>query len=191
MYYNKFINMIENNSAEMARQWVKMILKSDFTKTYHKQPEEELLKIAQEVYDNLGKWLGRETTKIEIGKIYAQLGKDRYNHGFPLCELLYAVSIEKKVLTDKIITAGLLPDALNLYNAIDFLSSLYDFFDIALFYVVRGFHEEMYKKVGHIKGVDKKELNSIFPAGSFYYAKKTNTEEFEQVLEGFNLFKMK
>lgn len=187
----KFVNMIESNSRELARRWARGVKESEFTRSYHEIPEEQLVRMAKNVYDNLGKWLDRATTRIEIGKIYAQLGRDRYKEGYPLCELLYALNYEKKLLTDYISSQGVMPDAVNLYSAIDFMETLYHFFDIAVYYVVRGFQEEIFKKAAKIKGVDKKEIDAIFPAGSFYYEREHDTQSFENMLEGFNLFKVK
>jgi hypothetical protein len=191
MNTNKFINMIESDSLEMAKKWTKGLLKSKFTKTYRKLPEEKLIQLGKNVYDNLAKWLARGATKIEIGKIYAELGKERYNQGYPLCEVLYAAHYEKRILADHISSEGLLPDALNLYYSMDFLTKLYDFFDIATFYLTRGFQEALYKKATRLKGVDEKKIKEIFPPGSFYYEKASETEQIEKLLDGFNVFKMK
>lgn len=187
----KFVNMIESNSGELARRWARGVLESEFTRTYHVVPEERLVRMARNVYENLGKWLDRATTRIEIGKIYAHLGRERYKEGFPLCELLYSLNYEKKLLTDYITSQGVMPDAMNLYSAMDFMEALYHFFDIAVYYVVRGFQEEIFKKTSKLKGADKKEIDAIFPPGSFYYEREHDTQSFENMLEGFNLFKVK
>ncbi len=191
MNFSKFISVIENDSLELAKKWAKGILKSKFTRTYRKLPEEKLIKLAKNVYDNLGKWLLRSTTRIEIGKIYVEIGKQRYNQGYPLCEVIYAANYEKRILADHISSVGVLPDALKLYHSMDFISRLYDFFDIATFYLTRGYQEALYKKTIQLKGIDNKQLKDLFPHGSFYYEKYSDTQSFEKLLEGFNLFKIK
>ncbi|MCP4153996.1 MAG: hypothetical protein GY757_40090 [bacterium] len=191
MTFNKFINMIENDSLEIAEKWAKGILKSKFTKTYRELPEATLVKLGKNVYDNLSKWLDRDTTRIEIGKIYAGIGKQRYAEGYPLCEVIYAAHYTKKFLADHIASGGILPDALNLYHSMEFIGRLYDFFDIATFYLSRGFQEALYKKVSSMKGLDEESLKEIFPPGSFYYEKESDSVMFEKLLEGFNLFKVK
>jgi hypothetical protein len=191
MNFSKFINMIENDSLEIAKKWAKGILKSKFTKTYRQLPEEKLVTLAKNVFDNLGKWLDRSTTKIEIGKIYVEVGKQRYHQGYPLCEVIYAANYEKRILADHISSVGVLPDALSLYHSMDFISRLYDFFDIATFYIIRGYQEVLYKNATQLKGINKEQLKDLFPHGSFHYEKKSNTQSFEKLLEGFNLFKVK
>jgi len=191
MSLNKFIDMIDNDSMLMARKWAKGILKSKFTKTYRQLDEKKLIKLGKSVYENLARWLDRDTTKIEIGKIYAEIGKQRYKERYPLCEVLYAAHYEKKVLAEHISSAGLLPDALNLYHSMQFMERLYDFFDIATFYLSRGYQEALYKEVIRLKGIDEEKVNEIFPEGSFYYEKETELESLERLLNGFNLFKIK
>ena len=191
MNFSKFISMIENDSLELAKKWAKGILKSRFTRTYRKLPEEKLIKLAKNVYDNLGKWLLRSTTKIEIGKIYIEVGKQRYRQGYPLCEVIYAANYEKRILADHISSVGILPDALKLYHSMDFISRLYDFFDIATFYLIRGYQEALYKNVTQLKGINNEQLKELFPNGSFHYEKASDTKSFEKLLEGFNLFKVK
>jgi hypothetical protein len=183
--------MLENDSLDMAKKWAEGILKSKFTKTYRELPQEKLVKLARNVYDNLAKWLDRGATRIEIGKIYAEIGKRRYKEGYPLCEVIYAAHYEKKIVAEHISSAGILPDAVNLYQSMEFISRLYDFFDIATFYLTRGFQEAIYKKVTQLKGTDSEKIKEIFPPGSFYYEKDTDTETFERLLDGFNLFKVK
>ncbi|MCP4220524.1 MAG: hypothetical protein GY765_38200 [bacterium] len=191
MTFNKFVRNIEKDSLVMARKWAKGIMNSKFTKTYRELPEEALVKLGKNVYENLAKWLDRDTTRIEIGKIYAEVGKQRYNEGYPLCEVIYAVNYEKRMLAQHIAATELMPDALNLYNTMNFVSKLNDFFDSACFYLIRGFQEALFKKATQMKGLDNEKMKELFPKGSFYYEPDTDTEVFEKLLEGFNLFKVK
>lgn len=191
MNSSKFLSIIETDSLEMAKKWAHGILKSKFTKTYRKLPEEKLVRLGKNVYDNLAKWLMHSNTKIEIGNIYAEIGNQRYQEGYPLCEVLYAAHYEKKILADHISSSGVLPDALSLYHSLDFLTRLYDFFDIATFYITRGYQEALYKKVIKLKGIDVEKIKELFPEGSFYFEMDSNGKSFEKLLEGFNLFKVK
>lgn len=191
MTFNKYISMIENDSLEIAKKWAKGMLTSKFTKTYRELPEEKLVGLGKNVYDNLARWLDRQATRIEIGNIYAEIGRHRYHEGYPLCEVLYAAHFIKRNLSEYIASEGVLPDAVNLYQTMEFMGKLSNFFDIATFYLTRGFQEALYKKAIQTKGIDEEQLKDIFPPGSFYYEKDTELESFERLLDGFNLFKIK
>jgi hypothetical protein len=188
---NKFIDIIKRNSLAMANKWAKLVAESQYTKTYQKLSEQERIRLAKNVYDNLGLWLDPKTTSAEIGRTYADIGAARYKQGYPLCELLYAFHYTKKVLLNHIFSESLLPDTLRLYQTYNFIQEIYDFFDLAAFYETRGFQEAVYKKVLAQKGIDKKNIEDIFPKGSFYYEQEPDFRSFEKALEGFNLFKVK
>ena len=191
MSFEKFINIIEADSLEMAKKCAKGILGSKYTKTYRKLPEDKLIQLVKNVYDNLAMWLMQSNNKIKIGKIYAELGSHRYQEEYPLCDVLYAAHYEKKIMGDHIFTTGILPDVLDLYHSVEFLIRLYDFFDIATFYITRGYQESMYKKATQLKGIDAEKIKKIFPEGSFYYEKDSSLKSFEKLLEGFNWSKVK
>ncbi len=188
---NKFIDIIKRNSLAMANKWAKLVAESQYTKTYQKLSEQERTRLAKNVYDNLGLWLDPKTTSAVIGRTYADIGAARYKQGYPLCELLYAFHYTKKVLLNHIFSESLLPDTLRLYQTYNFIQEIYDFFDLAAFYETRGFQEAVYKKVLAQKGIDKKNIEEIFPKGSFYYEQAPDFRSFEKALEGFNLFKVK
>ncbi|NIM10691.1 MAG: hypothetical protein GTO45_01795 [Candidatus Aminicenantes bacterium] len=188
---SKFINIIQSNSGTIAKRWAKMVSNSDYTKTYRKLTREELIKLGKDVYQNLGRWLDPETSQAEIGRIYVDLGAKRYEQGYPLCEIQYVIHYHKRVLLNYIFSEGVLPDTLTLYRVTEFVMEINNFFDLAAFYVTRGFQETLYKKIIAQKGVEKERIKNIFPRGSFYYETEPDFRSFEKALEGFNLFKVK
>jgi hypothetical protein len=188
---DKFINIIENNSAAVAKRWARVVAKSEHTPTYRELPENELIRLAKDVYDNLGRWLGPEVSSADIGRIYADLGAKRYEQGYPLCEIQYVVHYHKAVLVNYIFSEGILPDTLTLYWGVEFVMEINSFFDLAAFYVTRGFQEAMFKRIIAQKRMDKEALQKIFPRGSFYYEVEPDFKAFEKMLSGFNLFKVK
>jgi hypothetical protein len=191
MTFEQFTNIVRDDSLVIAQKWAKGVSTSEYTKTYRKLDEGTLVKIGKRVYDNLDKWLAPETPPEEIGKIYSQLGAERYGQGFPLCEISYAIHFIKKILLNHIFSTGIMPDTLKLYQTHDFVAKVHDFFDLAAFYMARGFQEALYKRVTAIKGIDKAGIEKVFPAGSFYYEMEPEFKTFEKAMEGFNLFRVK
>lgn len=188
---DRYVDVIKNNSKAMAKKWAVMVAQSKFTITYQKLSEGERTRLAKNVYENLGRWLDPKTSQDEIGRIYAKIGAQRYQQGYPLCELHYAIHFTKKVLLHHIIAEGLLPDTLKLYQTYEFIQEIHDFFDLAVFYETRGFQEALYKKILDQKGIDKNKMKDVFPPGSFYFEVEPDFRTFEKALDGFNLFKVK
>jgi Histidine kinase N terminal len=191
MTVKQFTTSVRTDSLVIAQKWAKGVSNSKYTKTYRNLDEDTLVKIGKRVYDNLDQWLAPETPAEEIGKIYSKLGAERYEQGFPLCEITYAIHFVKKILLNHIFSTGIMPDTLKLYQTHDFVAKVHDFFDLASFYMARGFQESLYKRVSSLKGIDKDNIEKVFPAGSFYYELEPEFKTFERAMEGFNLFKVK
>ncbi len=188
---DKFLNNIVLNSALIASKWAKLVSVSEFTATYRKVPEEALIRMGKMSFENLGKFLDSQSQRIEIGKFYTDLGILRYNEGYPLCEIHYALHFTKRVLFNYISSEGLLPNTFTLYQANTITVEINDFFDLAGFYITRGFQEALYKKLSGVKGIDKVQIDKIFPKGSFYFEREPEFKTFEKAVESFNIFKVK
>jgi hypothetical protein len=191
MFFERFKDMLKNNSGKIAKEWAKGIMSNRFTKTYIKHSEKELIRRSKNVYDNLGNWLEGSIDMTEVGKIYVEIGKKRYKEGFPLCEVIYALHYIKKILWNYISSEGVLSSALEIYQIMGIMAKIHNFFDSAGFYLIRGYHEALYKKVSSKKGIDKKILEDIFPKGSFYYESGFEPDTFEKLMESINLFKVR
>jgi len=167
MLSSALLVMIENNSGHMAAAWRQGIKESPYSKTYQRFSDAELERRARDVYDNLGKWLDRDTTMEQIGEAYILVGRRRYQEGFPLCEVQYGLHYTKKVLWDHVMSEGILSNALEIYQALELTIRLQNFFDLASFYIIRGWLCELALKMEREKGMTHEALQAFFPAGSF------------------------
>jgi len=167
MLYNKLLSLIETNSLKMAEKWRDGIKSSEFSKTYQKLNDQELVNRSKDVYDNLGKWLDRDTTIHQIEKNYQEVGKRRYHEGFPLCEVHFALHYTKNVLWNHILSEGILTNALEIFQAMDLIVRVYKFFDIATIFIIRGYMEELNVQLGKTGGLVPEELKKILHLGSF------------------------
>jgi hypothetical protein len=167
MLSSTLLLMIENNSELMAAAWRQGIKQSPYSKTYQRFSDAELDRRARDVYENLGKWLDRDTTMDQIGEAYIQIGRRRYQEGFPLCEVQFGLHYTKKVLWDHILSEGILTNALEIYQALDLAIRLENFFDLASFYIIRGWLRELTLKMEQSGTVNHDNLKAFFPIGSF------------------------
>ena len=167
MLYNKLLSLIETNSMKMAENWRDGIKSSEFSKSYQTLNDQELVNRSKDVYDNLGRWLDRDTTIQQIEKNYLEVGKKRYHEGFPLCEVHFALHHTKNVLWNHIISEGILTNALEIFQAMDLIVRVYKFFDIATIFIIRGYMEELGIQLGKTSGLAPEELKKILHLGSF------------------------
>lgn len=183
----KLLAEIDTNSLHMANQWAQEITDSAHTRMYKKLSSEELVKRGTEDFKNIVSWLQKGFNMVEIGRVYAEIGKKRYLEKIPLCEILFVFHLSKKILWDFIVSSDIISNTVEIYQAMNLSSRVYTFYDFASFYLIRGYTEEMYKNLGTIKEIDSKLIEGIFPEGSFYY----EPEDAKGWIESWNLFKVK
>jgi hypothetical protein len=136
---NRLVDLIERNADPLTRRWIEIVRTHESTPTYHTYDEGKLYERAFSVYSQLGRWISAETTKEEKKTIYTALGKQRYQEGFRLSEVLQALIITRRVLWSKIQSEGFLDTALDLNQALELSNHIILFFDRAMVYATQGF----------------------------------------------------
>lgn len=191
MIGNNLLDSIERESLDLGAKWARGMMESEFSLTYKQFTAEELIKRGKDDFDNLAKSIGKGIDIKEIGKIYVQVGKARYQEKFPLSELLFAIHFSKKILWDHVISSGFFSDSLGLYQALNMMMKIDNFYDVAFIYLIRGYSEALFLKLARDNRKDNLDIRTLFPEGSFF----TDSEPHEQYqpswLSGWNLFKAK
>ena len=189
---NELLSMIEKDSLQLAKKWKKEMLESEYTSTYKKISEKELIKRGELDFVNLGEWIDGDIGMEEIGKDYINIGKERFIEGFALSEILYAFHCSKKLLWNYILSSGILRSALEIYQAMDLIVRIYNFYDVAAFYLIRGYQQSLFVKLARgKKGIDVKTLKNIFPLGYAFIENGKDKSLTEDWIKSWNLFKAK
>jgi len=146
MIYTKLLKLIEDNANELSRRLCKDLLSKEETKGYRSLSEDEVYKRVNDVYSNLGQWLGKDKdTTNEIEKVYTELGKKRCREKIPLNEVVLAFMLIKRHLWLYVREKELLDSAYELNQALEMNNNVVYFFDRAIYYVTIGYEEEMLK----------------------------------------------
>lgn len=143
MLARRFIKMIETRADKVAKLWLKEVRQSKYTPTYHTFPEELIFERAMAVYERLGYWLSPETKKEEIRHFYMNLGHRRFQEGFRLEEVVFALILLKRYLWLEVISEGLLQTNLELYQALELNNQAVLYFDRAIYYTTLGYMEAL------------------------------------------------
>ena len=141
--------MIETRADKVAKAWLKEVRQSRHTPTYHRFNEEELFQRAMAIYERLGYWLSPETQNEEIRYFYINLGKQRYQEGFKLDELVMGIIMLKRYLWLEVLSEGLTQTNLELYQALELNNQVVLYFDRAVYYSVVGYMEAMTGKTAY------------------------------------------
>lgn len=149
MLANRLIQLIENHSESLTQEVLHDVLTNERTASFRKVSREELKPRIALLYQNLGKWLGSPNEDY-IRQEYEDWGRTRFRQGIPFSEIVYLLMLTKKHLRKFIREHGLVqfsgdlvtPDDLvpvELYAIQEFNYLVGDFFDKALYHLVRGY----------------------------------------------------
>jgi len=134
----RLVRMIEDHAEELTRGLIRDLGTNSQTPSYHHLTHESLHRRVYDVYRNLGNWLGRKTDEA-LEAAYNELGEKRATEGIPLSEVVYALILTKYHLRDYINSSGLVDSAVGLYQEQELHRLVGHFFDMAIFYTVKGY----------------------------------------------------
>ena len=134
----RLVRLIESHSEELADSFVQKLLTSERTSSYRKLPAHELRNAALQVYQNLGEWLLTKT-ESDVELRYRELGLKRASEGVPLSQFMASMLMTKDHLWAYLRREAMSDGALALYGEIEFLQSLTNFYDRAIYYASMGY----------------------------------------------------
>jgi hypothetical protein len=144
MVGNRLFQIVESHSQELAVNLARKLRTSERTPGYRALPEEDLVKLALQVYENLSDWLLTKTVS-DIELQYSQLGERRAKEGIPLSQLIWALLMSKEELWNLLQHERLADRILELYGEREFARMLDNFFDQALYFGARGYEQGLKK----------------------------------------------
>lgn len=138
MVANRLVRLIESHSEELADSLIKKQLTSERTTAYRNIPVPELKAAVLEVYNNLGDWLMTKT-ESDIEVRYRELGARRLSQGVPLSQFMSSMLLTKEHLWAFLRRESISDGALQLYGELEFLQTLTNFYDRAIYYASIGY----------------------------------------------------
>ena len=140
MISTRLVAMIEDHAEQLTSGLVRTLERHPRTSGYHKLMRSELHDRAYDVYHNLSKWVSRGS-ESEVESRYAELGRVRRQEGIPLAEVVFALLLTKEHLLEYVRTSGLSDTALDLYQELELLRMVGQFFDRAIYHTVLGYQQ--------------------------------------------------
>ena len=134
----KLVAMIEDHAEQLTAGLVTQLQQHPRTDRYHGLPLAELHDRAYEVYRNLSKWIQRES-ESEVEASYHSLGRQRRAEGIPLSQVVFSLMLTQEHLLNYVKYAGLSDTALELYQELDLVRVVTQFFDRAIYYTAQGY----------------------------------------------------
>ena len=138
MISSKLVAMIEDHADQLTAGLVGDLQRHPRTEAYHHLARAEVHNRAYDVYRNLGKWVTRGS-ESEIESSYTALGHRRFQEGIPLSQVVSALILTKDHLVSYVRTSGLSDSAIDLYQELELLRVVAQFFDQAIYHTVQGY----------------------------------------------------
>ena len=138
---DRLIAMIERHAGSMAEELKEKLVNDPTTSSYQSLDERTIYDDIFEVYSRLGHWLIKDSEKGEVRTHYSNIGAQRFEQGFPLDQLIQALVATKRHIWDTVLDRGIMTTAKELDSAIDFITYLNRFFDMAIYYTTLGYYE--------------------------------------------------
>ena len=149
MLSRRIIKLIETHADSLTQEVVQDVQTNEHTRSVVRIPKEELGFRVLALYRNLGNWIG-DPKDDAIRHEYEEWGKIRCQQGIPTSEIAFCLILIKKHLRsyirehaavvfsgDRLVPGEMVP--LELYSIQELNYVVGDFFDRALWYLLRGY----------------------------------------------------
>lgn len=167
MIIQNVISRIEANTGSMAMKWADKVRKTENMKTYQRDIE-KLIGKNEQIYKFLVLWLQKEKSKDEIGSFFFEMGKDYFNGSYALSQINYAFFLAKMTVREDIFNEQVIETSLAFSQIMELIIAIHDFFFLAAFYVIKGYHEGMYHALSGKHGVSAELLDQVFHDDFFF-----------------------
>ncbi len=137
----RLVRLIETHSEQLAQALLKKVQNSPRLSDFHRKvPPHELRQRAYEIYRNLEDWLLAKTEE-DVEHRYTAIGARRAAQGVPLSQLILAIVTVKEHLWEFLLREGMADRPVELYQQLELLQLVDQFFDRAVCCAARGYEQ--------------------------------------------------
>lgn len=138
---NKLVELIEENSDNIAELWMEDVKNNRSTPTYHVFDSQLLYHRVFLIMSHFGQWLSGSYHGHDIISYYMNLGRKRKKEGFSLSEVISALSLLKKHIWAFAMSQGMWSRTIDIYMILELEKRTGVFFDRATYYLAKGYEE--------------------------------------------------
>ena len=164
----RLASMIEAHSELIMKQWLSEVSNDETMSSITCGRAEYVRERISNILLNLREWISYDTTKVDIGRRYAAEGIEYFRRGIPLCEAVRSFVILKKIIWSFSMNECSIDSAYELYQMNEIYERIIIFFDQAIYYISRGYTEEMSHKMKELWKLSDEDIDKVFFQKSFY-----------------------
>lgn len=152
----------------VGRRWLSKLRKAENVSAFAALEDAELLSVHGEIIRKLGRWFDKSADKNEIGAFFVMMGKEYCAQSVPLSELMFALNIDRKAVTESIVEGEELEGAYRIYALMEVLDEVGDFFFLGAYYLTKGYLEDTFMRLSSEQRLDDETLNKYLPDNFFF-----------------------
>ena len=130
--------------------------------------DEELVEVNSAFYPVLAKILDKGLDRNLLGNYFVNTGKKRMEQGFPVSEIIYAMNLAQKMIIEYIMTEYAPENPVRMYQSIEIISRISEFFILGCFYLSKGYLEMVYTGMSKKDKVSEEMLRKYFKDDFFF-----------------------
>lgn len=138
MIASRLVRMIETHAEQLAGTLIENVHNNEKLAEYRRVTEPELKQRVFEVYHNLSEWLLTKT-EGDIERRYRAIGARRAAQGMQLSTLIWGITTTKATLWDFIRREGMVERQVELFQELELLQMVDQFFERAIYYAACGY----------------------------------------------------
>jgi len=163
----KLVELVEKHYDDIIKRWIEIIKIDPTTSTYQKDIEYLGAK-AKYILKHIDRWISYDTMKEDVGKRYAAEGMELFRMQIPLCEVIRSMYLLRRTLWLFVVNESDFDSVLQMHQMRELNDRVILFFDRAEYYVIRGYMEEMNRKIKELWKLKQEDTEKIFFINSFY-----------------------
>jgi len=168
MVDHALIDNLNIKAKDFAIRWKNLVRKATQLKHYNTLSDEELIAADATLYPVLSNTLDRGYNRSEIGGYFVNMGVKRMHDGFPVSEVIYAMSLAERIVIEYVMTEYAPESSVRMYQSMGVISKISEFFLLGCFYLTKGFLESVYMKMNVHDSVEEELLKKYFKDDFFF-----------------------
>ena len=162
------IDTLNLGARDFAGKWKQMIRRAPQLKHYNALDDEALVEEDIPFYPLLARILDRGPDRSLMGDFFVKLGKRRMQEGFPVSEVIYAVSMIQSIVIEYIMGEYAPENPVRMYHSMGLITRVSEFFLAGCFYLTKGFLEATYTDMTSKDAVPEELLRKYFKDDFFF-----------------------
>jgi len=142
MLSGKLIAILEKSGEVLSQRIEKDLLAREETRHLRDLRQSRVYGLVYDVYGMLISWLSGEKTKGKIIEHYIELGRQKYNEGVPLSEMLMVLMLIKRHIWLFAIEKKVIDPAFPMQQVLELNNRVVFFFDRAMYFTALGYERE-------------------------------------------------